>query len=130
MWKIIRKTGAASRCCTRLTSVFLIMEENDISYIIRGCIFKVYNNLGPGLLESAYQAALGLELTKAGLDAQIQVPLPMIYQTVDVGYRLDVVVEDKVMIEIKSVENLMDVIRGKCIYDFFNSIRSTLSLIH
>lgn len=93
------------------TMYFRIMEENDISYIIRGCIFKVYNTLGPGLLESAYQAALALELTKAGLDAKIQVPLPMIYQTVkvDVGYRLDVVVEDKVMIEIKSVENLMDV---------------------
>ena len=87
------------------------MEENDISYIIRGCIFKVYNNLGPGLLESAYEAALGFELMNAGLQAKIQVALPMIYQTVkiDVGYRLDVVVEDKVIIEIKSVENLMDV---------------------
>ena len=42
------------------------MEENDISYIIRGCIFKVYNNLGPGLLESAYEAALGFELMNAG----------------------------------------------------------------
>lgn len=87
------------------------MEENDISYIIRGCIFNVFNKLGPGLLESAYEAALGLELTKAGLKVKIQAALPMIYQTVkvDVGYRLDVVVEDKVLIEIKSVENLMDV---------------------
>ena len=88
-----------------------IMEENDISYTIRGCIFRVYNNLGPGLLESAYEAALGFELVNVGLKAMIQVALPMIYQTVkvDVGYRLDVVVEDKVIIEIKSVENLMDV---------------------
>jgi len=87
------------------------MEENDISYIIRGCIFKVYNNLGPGLLESAYEAALGFELMNAGLFVKIQMALPMIYQSikVDVGYRLDVVVEDKVIIEIKSVENLMDV---------------------
>jgi len=87
------------------------MEENDISYIVRGCIFKVYNNLGPGLLESTYEAALGFELMSAGLQAKVQVALPMTYQTVkvDVGYRLDVVVEDKVFIEIKSVENLMDV---------------------
>ena len=87
------------------------MEENDISYIIRGCIFKVYNNLGPGLLESAYEAALGLELMNAGVHVKIQVALPMIYQTikVDVGYRLDVVVEDKVIVEIKSIESLMDV---------------------
>jgi GxxExxY protein len=87
------------------------MDENDISYSIRGCIFTVYNNLGPGLLESAYEAAIGFELVKAGLSVKTQVALPMIYQTVkvDVGYRLDIVVEDKVIIEIKSVENLMDV---------------------
>ena len=87
------------------------MDENDVSYIIRRCIFKVYNILGPGLLESAYEAALGYELINAGLQVKIQLALPMIYQTVkvDVGYRLDVVVEDKVIIEIKSVENLMDV---------------------
>jgi GxxExxY protein len=90
---------------------FRVMGENDISYIVRGCIFKVYNNLGPGLLESAYEAALGFELMNAGLFVKIQMALPMIYQSVkvDVGYRLDVVVEDKVIIEIKSVENLMDV---------------------
>jgi GxxExxY protein len=87
------------------------MEENDISFIVRGCIFKVYNNLGPGLLESAYEAALGFELMKAGLRVKIQTALPMIYEDVkvDVGYRLDVVVEDKVIIEIKSVESLIDV---------------------
>ena len=87
------------------------MEENDVSYVIRKCIFSVYNNLGPGLMESAYEAALGFELVKAGLKARIQVVLPMIYQTVkvDIGYRLDVVVDDKVIIEIKSVENLTNV---------------------
>jgi len=87
------------------------MEENEISYIIRGCIFKVYNNLGPGLFESAYQGALAFELMNAGLQVKIQVALPMIYKNVkiDLGYRLDVVVEDKVIIEIKSVDNLVDV---------------------
>jgi GxxExxY protein len=87
------------------------MTENDISYIIRGCIFRVFNNLGPGLLESAYEAALLHELKKEGLTVQSQIALPMIYETikVDVGYRLDIVVEHKVIIELKSVEILLDV---------------------
>ena len=80
------------------------MKENDISFAIRGCVFNVYNNLGPGLLESAYEAALGFELVKAGLNIKTQVALPMIYETVkvDVGYRIDLLVEDKVVIEIAS----------------------------
>ena len=52
------------------------MTENEISYKIRGCIFKVYNNLGPGLLESAYEAALKYELEKTGLEVRSQSPLP------------------------------------------------------
>ena len=55
------------------------MEKNDISYIIRGCIFKVYNAIGPGLLESAYCMALGYELRKAGLEVKEQLGLPFIY---------------------------------------------------
>ena len=87
------------------------MKENDISYIIRGCIFKVNNNLGPGLLESAYEAAIGYELVNAGLGLKTQVALPMIYETVkvDVGYRIDLVVEEKVIIEVKSLETLLKV---------------------
>ncbi|MEA5257572.1 GxxExxY protein [Arcicella aquatica] len=87
------------------------MEINEISYKIRGCIFNVYNNLGPGLLESAYEAALKFELEKAGLEVKSQVALPMIYETikVDVGYRLDLLVENRVIIELKSIENLLDV---------------------
>ena len=87
------------------------MTENDISYIIRGCIFKVYNNLGPGLLESAYEAALKYELEKDNLQVLSQTSLPMIYESikVDVGYRLDLLVEKKVIVELKSVENLLDV---------------------
>ncbi|MCA0230521.1 MAG: GxxExxY protein [Bacteroidetes bacterium] len=87
------------------------MTENDISYRIRGCIFKVYKNLGPGLLESAYEVALAHELRKDGLAVSNQVTLPMIYEDVkvDIAYRLDIVVENKVIIELKSVENLLDV---------------------
>ena len=79
------------------------MTENDISYKIRGAIFKVYNALGPGLLESAYENALAYELREAGLDVKEQVPLPFVYNgtKMDAGYRLDLLVEDKVIIEIK-----------------------------
>jgi len=87
------------------------MTENEISYKIRGCIFSVFNNLGPGLLESAYQAALTYELNKSSLNFTDQVGLPMIYDALklDIGYRLDLLVENKVIIEIKSVETLLEV---------------------
>ncbi len=87
------------------------MTDNEITYSIRGAIFNVYNKLGPGLLESAYQAALTYELRKMNLHVQSQVELPMIYDEVkvEVGYRIDILVEYKVIIEIKSVEPLLDV---------------------
>ena len=87
------------------------MTENEISFAVRGCIFKTYNTLGPGLLESAYEAALALEIKRTGLTVKSQLALPMIYETVrvDVGYRLDLVVGGKVIVEIKSVENLNEV---------------------
>ena len=87
------------------------MTENEISYKIRGAIFKVFNALGPGLLESAYEAALMHELIKDDLQVKSQVALPLIYDEIkmDVGYRVDLLVEDKVIIEIKSVENLAEV---------------------
>ncbi len=85
--------------------------ENDISYLIRGAIFKVYNELGPGLLESVYEAVLLFELRKQGLDVKSQVPLPVYYEgnKLEIGFRLDLLVNEKVIIEIKSVENIADV---------------------
>ncbi len=79
------------------------MTENEISYKTRGAIFNVFNALGPGLLESAYEAALMYELSKLGLKAKSQVALPLLYEEIkmDVGYRIDLLVEDKVIIEIK-----------------------------
>jgi GxxExxY protein len=84
------------------------MQENDITFKIRGCIFSVYNNLGPGLLESVYEAALLYELQKQGLETKSQVVLPVLYDgvTLEIGFRLDILVEEKVIIEIKSVEVL------------------------
>lgn len=87
------------------------MIENDISYKIRGAIFKVYNELGPGLLESVYEAALYYQLKKDGLEVKTQVPVSVIYdnQELNVGFKIDILVEDKVIIEIKSVEELSKV---------------------
>ncbi len=87
------------------------MTENEISYIIRGCIFDVYNKLGPGLLESVYQHILKYELEKHGLKVKMEVTLPVIYDDIkfDIGFRLDLLVNDKVIIELKSVENLAEV---------------------
>ena len=87
------------------------MTENEISYKIRGCIFRVYNNLGPGLLESAYEAAMAYELKAEKLQFKAQVGLPLEYGELQlpVGYRIDLLVEDKVIVEIKSVEALLKV---------------------
>ncbi len=87
------------------------MTENELSYIIRGAIFKVYNNLGPGLFESVYEVALMHELKNVGLEVKSQIPMPLIYKEtkMEAGYRIDIVVENKVIIEIKSVENLAEV---------------------
>ncbi|PLX08840.1 MAG: GxxExxY protein [Marinilabiliales bacterium] len=87
------------------------MNENDISYKIIGCALDIHKALGPGLLESVYEAALKYELEQLGLNVKSQVGMPFIYKNVkqDVGYRLDLLVEDKLIIEIKSVETLAHV---------------------
>lgn len=87
------------------------MTENALSYLIRGAIYKIYNALGPGLYESAYEAVLIHELKKLNLNVEQQVQLPLVYEEVslEVGYRVDLWVEKRVIIEIKSVENLMEV---------------------
>jgi len=84
------------------------MHENEISRIIIGCAMKEHSRLGPGLLESAYEAALAYELSKAGLRFERQKPMPLIYEEVklDVGYRLDLIVEVKVVVDPKSIEEL------------------------
>ncbi len=87
------------------------MELNDLTYLIRGAIFKVHAALGPGLFESVYEAALIYELIQLNLIVKSQVGLPVIYNDVklELGFRIDILVEDTVIIEIKSIESLMDV---------------------
>lgn len=87
------------------------MTENELSSIIIGCAIEVHKQLGPGLLESAYQEYLFYELKNKGLNVIKEKPMPIIYKEVklDHGYRIDLLVNDSVVIEIKSVEFLTDV---------------------
>ena len=87
------------------------MTENELSRIVFDCALKVHQSLGPGLLESAYEVCLYYELRNTGLNVEKQKSLPLIYEEVklDVGYRIDIIVENKLIIEIKSVEALNDV---------------------
>ncbi|NEW84862.1 MAG: GxxExxY protein [Mariniphaga sp.] len=87
------------------------MTENEISKIILDCAFKVHTTLGPGLLESTYRACLAYELTKSGLWIETEKPLPLVYEEVklECGYRIDILVENKVVIELKTVEAFTDV---------------------
>lgn len=87
------------------------MTENELSRIVFDCALKVHKRLGPGLLESSYEACLFYELNKLGLNVVKQKPLPLVYEEVklDIGYRIDIIVEDKLILEIKSVDALNDI---------------------
>lgn len=87
------------------------MTENEISKIVFESALKVHKVLGPGLLESAYEECLFYELKKFNLKVEKQKALPLIYEEVklDVGYRIDISIEDKFIVEVKSVEALTDV---------------------
>lgn len=82
------------------------MTENDIARIIVDAAYKIHTTLGPGLLESVYEAILAYELEKRKLRVTRQEPIPVAYETVslDLGFRADLIVEDKVIVELKSVE--------------------------
>ena len=87
------------------------MSEDEISHVIIGKAIEVHKTLGPGLLESAYQECLLFELLEDGLKVQKELALPIVYKDVklDHGYRIDLLVENKVVIELKTVEVLTDV---------------------
>ena len=84
------------------------MELNEITEKIIGCAIRVHRALGPGLLESTYEVCVVHELNKAGLGVRSQVALPVVYDgiTLDAGYRIDLLVEDSVIVELKSVDSL------------------------
>jgi len=87
------------------------MDENSISYDVIGTAFRVHTKIGPGLLESVYEYVLAFELKDIGFEVITQKPLPFIYRgnRLEVGFRIDLIVNSKVLIEIKSVESLAPV---------------------
>jgi len=87
------------------------LEANQLTQEILNCAFKVHSALGPGLLESAYRACLVYELRKSGLEVEEEKQLPLIYEDVklDCGYRIDILVNDEVVIELKTVEAFTEV---------------------
>jgi len=87
------------------------VTENELSHLIVGSAMKVHTVLGPGLLESACEACLQYELIKSGLRVEAQKPLPLVYESVklECGYRIDLLVEGKVIIEVKSIEALAEI---------------------
>lgn len=87
------------------------MSENDISYKIIGAAIELHKTVGPGLLESAYENALAFDFREMGFDVRQQVPMPFIYKEVkqDIGYRIDLLVNNSVIVEVKSIESLAPV---------------------
>lgn len=87
------------------------MDVNELTYLIRGACFEVHKELGPGLFESVYEAALIFELKTLGLVVDSQIDLPVLYKNneLGLGFRIDILVENKIVLEIKSVESLKNV---------------------
>ena len=100
------------------------MTDNEITYEIRGAIYDVYKNLGPGLLESVYEEALVYELEKRGLKVERQKEVPINYDghVLNTQLRIDLLVEERVVIELKSVKEMQDV--------FWKQTRTYLRLLN
>ena len=89
----------------------IYMTENEIAHKIIGIALEIHKKLGPGLLESVYENILEYDLKEAGLKIDTQVPIPLVYKEIkmDAGFRLDLLIENKVIVEIKSIETLAPV---------------------
>lgn len=100
------------------------MTDNEITYLIRGAVFEVYNALGPGLLESVYEEALCFELQNRGLMVERQKHVPVVYKghVLNTELRLDLLVEDRIIVELKSVEEMKPV--------FYKQLRTCLKLLN
>ena len=87
------------------------MNENEISFYIRKSIFEIYNELGPGLLEKVYEKTLAYDLKNKGLEVRTQVPIPIKFKDliIESSFIADIIVENKVIIEIKSIEEISNV---------------------
>jgi GxxExxY protein len=90
---------------------------HEVSHAVIACALRVHTALGPGLLESAYEACLAHELAKGGLSVGRQVELPVVYDgiTLDIGYRIDLLVEDLVIVELKAIDSINDIHKAQII---------------
>jgi len=106
------------------------MTENDIASVVVDAALKIHKTLGPGLLESVYQATLSFELQKRGLRVVEELALPVRYEGVklDLGFRVDLLVDDKLVIEIKSVEAVAPVHR-KQVHTYLRLMNKQLGLL-
>ena len=106
------------------------MHENEISGIIIDCAYKIHKTLGPGLLESVYCAALTYELRKRGLNVVTEQAIPVVYEDVklEVGFRADLIVENKVVIEVKSIEAIAPV-HSKILLTYLRLTEKKLGLL-
>jgi GxxExxY protein len=93
------------------------LMQRNLTEIIIGAAMRVHTALGPGLLESAYESCLVHELLKSGLSVRNQVELPIVYDgiTLDIGYRIDILVDDLVIIELKAVDNILPIHKAQLI---------------
>lgn len=106
------------------------MTENEISSIVVDICYKIHVKLGPGLLESVYEAILYHELLKGGLNVERQKTLPVLWDGIalDIGFRADLIVENKVILEIKSVEQIIEV-HGKQVLTYLKITKMKLGLL-
>jgi len=106
------------------------MTENEISAIVVDVCYKIHIKLGPGLLESVYEAILHHELTKRGLNVERQKPLPVLWDGIklDIGFRSDLIVNEKVILEIKSIEQITD-IHAKQVLTYLKITKMKLGLL-
>lgn len=105
-------------------------RENQLTEKIIGCAIDVHKALGPGLLESAYEECLCYELSKSNVQFKRQVPIPVVYKEVrlDCGYRIDLVVEDSVIVELKTVEKLLPIHEAQLL-TYLKLYKSSLGLL-
>jgi GxxExxY protein len=103
---------------------------NRLSNVIIGAALRVHRELGPGMLESAYEACLLFELTELGLRVEREKPLPLVYRgrRLDCGYRIDLLVEDAIVIEVKAIERL-DRVHSAQLLSYLRQLRLTLGLL-
>ena len=106
------------------------MRLNELTFKVRGAIFEVYKILGPGLLESTYEAALGYEFDTLGLEYKTQVPINVLYKGKDLGlgYRMDMLIEDMLVLELKSVEILTET-HKKQLHTYLKLANKSLGLL-